>query len=93
VYTVCVAPAALLVYPSQADGWRQSLVHLSALLSRSLCVLALAVPRLVQAEDCTITAEIMSINRGGALVNFEVTSIHIQRAKPITSIHIQRARP
>ena len=25
----------------------------------------------VQAEDCTITAEIMSINRGGALVNFE----------------------
>ena len=25
----------------------------------------------LQAEDCTITAEIMSINRGGALVNFE----------------------
>ena len=27
--------------------------------------------RQIQAEDCTISAEIMSINRGGALVNFE----------------------
>jgi len=27
--------------------------------------------RQIQAEDCTINAEIMSINRGGALVNFE----------------------
>ena len=27
--------------------------------------------RQIQAEDCTITAEILSINRGGALVNFE----------------------
>jgi len=27
--------------------------------------------RQIQEEDCTITAEIMSINRGGALVNFE----------------------
>ena len=27
--------------------------------------------RQIQAEDCTIRAEILSINRGGALVNFE----------------------
>ena len=27
--------------------------------------------RQIQAEDCTISAEILSINRGGALVNFE----------------------
>ena len=59
-----------------------------------------------QAEDCTITAEIMSINRGGALVNFEglrgflpgshapqgLTEDHVGKVVPLKFLEVDQAK-
>lgn len=62
--------------------------------------------RQIQAEDCTITAEIMSINRGGALVNFEglrgflpgshapqgLTEDHVGKVVPLKFLEVDQAK-
>lgn len=63
--------------------------------------------RQIQAEDCTITAEIMSINRGGALVNFEglrgflpgshapqgrLTEDHVGTVVPLKFLEVDQAK-
>merc|ERR1719352_295799 len=63
--------------------------------------------RQIQAEDCTISAEIMSINRGGALVNFEglrgflpgshapqgrLTEDHVGKVVPLKFLEVDQAK-
>lgn len=62
--------------------------------------------RQIQAEDCTIRAEILSINRGGALVNFEglrgflpgshapqgLTEDHVGKEVPLKFLEVDQAK-
>mmetsp|Transcript_23367 Transcript_23367/g.19604 ORF Transcript_23367/g.19604 Transcript_23367/m.19604 type:complete len:407 (+) Transcript_23367:3-1223(+) len=62
--------------------------------------------RQIQAEDCTVNAEIMSINRGGALVNFEglrgflpgshapqgLTEDHVGNIVPLKFLEVDQAK-